>query len=68
MNRALIALRVNAGFSRADLERKTGISRETIRLAELGFVPTVPTQFALAAAFGQLPLDIWPLERQPVLA
>lgn len=61
---ALKALRVNAGLSRELLAYKTGVSRETIRLAEDGFLPTPRVQFALAAAFDKLPLDIWPIERQ----
>lgn len=46
------------------LAYKTGISRETIRLAEAGYLPTPRVQFALAAAFDKQPLDIWPIERQ----
>jgi transcriptional regulator with XRE-family HTH domain len=69
IHRELIALRVNAGLSREDLERKTGVSRETIRLAELGLVPSTPrVQFAIASSFGKLPLDLWPIERQPVFS
>jgi transcriptional regulator with XRE-family HTH domain len=63
-NLDLIALRINAGMSRDDLGRRSGIGRETIRLAEAGFVPTPRVQYALAKAFGQLPLDIWPIEHQ----
>lgn len=61
---ALKALRVNAGLSRESLAFKTGVSRETIRLAESGYLPTPRVQFALAAAFDMRPLDIWPIERQ----
>lgn len=77
-NLKLIELRVNAGLSREQLARKTGLGRETIRIAEAGFVPTPRVQFALARAFPlderdaatlgretHLPLDIWPLEDQP---
>lgn len=60
----LIALRVNAGLSREALAARAGVSRETVRMAEAGFVPTVRTQFALAKTFGKLPLDLWPIERQ----
>lgn len=67
-NLALQALRINAGLSRIDLARRTGVSAESIRLAEAGFLPGPRVQFALAAAFDQLPLDIWPLERQRVTA
>lgn len=68
-NLELQALRINAGLSRDDLARRTGVSRESIRLAEeLGHTPGPGIQFALAAAFGRLPLDIWPLERQRIAA
>lgn len=60
----LIALRVNEGLSRDDLAARTGLGRETVRLAESGFVPTPRVQFALAAAFKLRPLDLWPIERQ----
>lgn len=68
VHRDLVALRVNAGLSRLDLSRRTGVSTETIRLAELGFVPGVRVQFAIASAFGKQPLDLWPIERQRVTA
>lgn len=60
----LIAARVNAGLSREQLGYRANVSRETIRMAEAGFLPTPRVQFALAAAFGKLPLDFWPIERQ----
>lgn len=61
---ALISLRINDGLSRDDLALRAGVSRETVRLAEAGFLPTPRVQFALAAAFGRRPLDLWPIERQ----
>lgn len=61
---SLIAFRVNEGLSREQLSYRSGVSRETIRLAEAGFLPTPRVQFALAAAFGRKPLDLWPIERQ----
>jgi|1186.fasta_scaffold307809_2 DNA-binding XRE family transcriptional regulator len=67
-NKRLQALRINEGLTRDDLARRTGVSRESIRLAELGFVPGPRIQFALADAFHLRPLDIWPLERQRVAA
>lgn len=63
-NLELIALRVNAGLSREQLSYRTGISRETIRLVEDGWVPTPRVQFALANEFRRLPLDLWPLDTQ----
>ncbi len=66
-NRKLQALRINAGLGRSDLAYRAGLSVETIRLAEAGFVPGPRTQFAVAQVFGLLPLDLWPLERQPVV-
>lgn len=63
-NIALISLRVNEGLSREALGYRAGVSRETIRLAEAGFVPTPRVQFALAAIFGKRPLDLWPIDRQ----
>lgn len=63
-NLQLIGLRVNAGLSREALAFRIGVSRETIRMAEDGFLPTPRVQFAIAAEFGLLPLDVWPLERQ----
>lgn len=65
-NRRLQELRINAGLSPNDLSRRTGISANTIRLAEAGFVPGPRIQFAISEVFEVLPLDIWPLERQRV--
>jgi DNA-binding XRE family transcriptional regulator len=45
-NKRLQALRINEGLTRDDLARRTGVSRESIRLAELGFVPGPRIQFA----------------------
>jgi transcriptional regulator with XRE-family HTH domain len=61
---ALRALRINKGWSRDDLARVSAVSRETIRLAEAGFLPTPRVQFAIATAFEMTPLDLWPIERQ----
>lgn len=60
----LIALRINDGLSREDLARKANVSRESVRLAEAGFLPTPRIQFAIASAFEKRPLDLWPIERQ----
>jgi transcriptional regulator with XRE-family HTH domain len=67
-NLELQALRINAGLSRIDLAIRTGVSAESIRLAERGFTPGPRIQFALAGAFDRRPLDLWPLERQRVAA
>jgi DNA-binding XRE family transcriptional regulator len=66
-NTRLYGLRINAGLSRQALGYRIGISAETIRIAELGFVPGPRIQFALAREFELEPLDIWPLETQKVL-
>jgi len=60
----LVALRVNEGLSREQLAYRVGVSRETVRLAEAGFLPSPRVQFAIAAAFEKRPLDLWPIERQ----
>ena len=65
-NLELRSLRLNKGLSREALGDLTGVSRETIRLAELGFVPGARAQFALADYFDMLPLDLWPIERQRI--
>lgn len=66
-NTRLYGLRINAGLSRQALGYRLGVSSETIRLAELGFVPGPRIQFAIAQEFEMQPLDIWPLEQQKVL-
>jgi DNA-binding XRE family transcriptional regulator len=63
-NTTLIALRINAGLSRDDLAARIQVGRETIRLAEAGFVPTPRVQYLIASAFELSPLDIWPIEHQ----
>ena len=60
----LISLRVNEGLSREALAYRAGVSRETVRLAEAGFLPTPRVQFAIARVFQMRPLDLWPFERQ----
>ncbi len=67
-NRLLQELRINAGLSPNDLAYRAGVSGKTIRLAERGFIPGPRIQFATARAFGLEPLDIWPMERQRVVA
>jgi len=60
----LEGLRINAGLSRAELGARIGMSAETIRLAELGFLPGPGVQLKIAKEFGRRPLDLWPMERQ----
>lgn len=60
----LLGLRINSGFSREDLAHRIGVGRETIRLAEAGFIPTPRVQFAIAREFGLTPLDLWPIHHQ----
>lgn len=67
-NLRLQSLRINKGLARQDLALRTGVSVESIRLAEYGFTPGPRIQFALAEEFGLLPLDIWPLEQQRLAA
>jgi DNA-binding XRE family transcriptional regulator len=67
-HRDLVALRINQGLSRRDLADRIGVSAETIRLAEGGWTPGPRIQFAIAAAFDRRPLDLWPMERQKVIA
>ena len=63
-NTKLIALRINAGLSPNDLGRRIGVSGQTIRMAEAGFIPGPRIQFAIAQEFDLLPLDLWPIEQQ----
>ena len=56
-------LRVNAGMSPNDLAFRVGVSGKTIRMAEAGWIPSPRTQFQIASAFGMLPLDLWPFDR-----
>lgn len=67
-NRRLQELRINEGLSPNALGYRAGVSGKTIRLAETGWTPSPRVQFAVAAVFGLRPLDLWPLERQPVAA
>lgn len=60
----LMSLRLNEGLSREALAYRAGVSRETVRMAESGFVPGPRVQFAIAAVFALRPLDLWPIEMQ----
>lgn len=63
-NRRLQELRLNLGMSPNDLAYRAGVSGNTVRMAEAGFVPTPRVQFAIARVFDLLPLDLWPIESQ----
>lgn len=63
-NLELKALRLNAGLSMEALGLRINVSRETVRLAELGYLPGPRVQFALAREFDRRPLDLWPMDRQ----
>ena len=63
-NMKLKGLRINEGLGRDDLAIRAGVSRETVRLIENGWVPGPRVQFAIASVFGLRPLDIWPIEMQ----
>jgi DNA-binding XRE family transcriptional regulator len=56
-------LRVNAGMSPNDLAYRVGVSGKTIRMAEMGWIPSPRVQFQIANAFELKPLDLWPFER-----
>lgn len=67
-NRKLQELRINAGLSPNDLAYQARVSGKTIRFAEAGFIPSPRVQFAIAAVFDLLPLDLWPLHRHQQVA
>lgn len=63
-NRTLIELRINAGLSPNDLATRAGVSGNTVRAAERGFYVSPRSQYAIARVLGQLPLEVFPFERQ----
>lgn len=65
-NRRLQELRINAGLSPNDLGRRAGVSGNTIRMAEAGYIPTPRVQFAIAHVFDLEPLDVWSIDMQRV--
>ncbi len=67
-NRGLIELRINAGLSPNDLALRAGVSGNTVRAAERGLYVSPRSQYAIAHALGRLPLDVFPFERQRVIA
>ena len=46
------------------LAYRAGVSGNTIRMVEAGFVPGPRIQFAIAQVFDMRPLDLWPIEEQ----
>lgn len=62
-----MALRINDGLSREQLARRAGVSRESVRLAESGFVPGPRIQHSIAAVFDLRPLDLWPIDLQAAM-
>lgn len=67
-NRDLQSLRINLGLSPNDLAYRAGVSGNTVRMAEAGFVPSPRVQFAIARVFDKSPLDLWPIESQQRVA
>lgn len=67
-NRALIALRLNAGLTPNALGYRARVSGNTVRSAERGHYIDVPQQHAIATALGVSVLDVFPMERQRVAA
>lgn len=63
-NRRLQELRINEGLSPNMLAYRAGVSGNTIRMVEAGFVPGPRIQFAIAQVFDLRPLDLWPIEEQ----
>jgi transcriptional regulator with XRE-family HTH domain len=63
-NLTLVGLRLNRGLSPRDLAGFSGVSAETIRLAEKGHIPSPRVMFALADFFDVEVLHIWPLKGQ----
>jgi transcriptional regulator with XRE-family HTH domain len=64
INRALIEKRLNAGLTPNDLARRAGVSGNTVRAAERGLYIDPRSQYAIATALGELPLAVFPFERQ----
>lgn len=67
-NVILQEMRINAGLSPNDLAARAHTTGNTVRLAEKGFPPGPRIQFQIAKALGCLPLDIWPMDKQPRVA
>lgn len=63
-NRRLVELRIDAGMTPNDLARRAQLSGATVRAAERGFYIDPRSQYAIATALGQRPLEVFPFERQ----
>lgn len=61
-NLTLVGLRLNKGLSVKELAKLSGVSAETIRLAEKGHIPGPRVMFALADFLDVQVLDIWKLK------
>ena len=59
-NMKLKGLRINEGLGRDDLAIRAGVSRETVRLIENGWVPGPRVQFGNRQRLRSSSLDIWP--------
>lgn len=64
INRKLIELRLNRGWTPNDLARNACISGNTVRAAERGLYIDPRSQFAIAHALGCELLDVFPFDRQ----
>jgi transcriptional regulator with XRE-family HTH domain len=64
VNRDLIELRLNLGWTPNDLARAARISGNTVRAAERGLYVDPRSQYAIATALGVGPLAVFPFDRQ----
>ena len=57
-------LRMDKGWSTADLAEKAGVSQRNIRRLEQGATPQASTAYRIAQALGVRPSQIWSDERE----
>lgn len=62
----LMELRINRGWTPADLAFRAGIDQKTVRLVEAGWRPGPRVQYAIASQFDLAPTDLWPLTKEAV--
>ena len=62
----LMELRINQGWTPADLAFRAGIDQKTVRLVEAGWRPGPRVQYAIANQFDLVPTDLWPLTREAI--